>query len=177
MGLFKVIWCNNADPRKWYLGPKILTKDKRYYYERTEGVVYKKTNLKMGCIPQIWTRRWLNARCHVGSNHPRIYNPKMYCPCRLLSNKAFHHFPNNFHSFNLFWYLIRGLSNLEFLLSSWPFPRFEVVGFPIGLSPRTMQYFGSVQNPVFLLSSWFPHRFESEDHAIPWFCPKLDRYW
>ena len=25
----------------------------------------------------------------------------------------------------------------------------------------------------FSLSSWFPHRFESENHAIPWFCPKL----
>ena len=25
----------------------------------------------------------------------------------------------------------------------------------------------------FPLSSWFPHRFESEDHAVPWFCPKL----
>ena len=25
----------------------------------------------------------------------------------------------------------------------------------------------------FLLSSWFPHRFKFEDHAIPWFCPKL----
>ena len=35
-----------------------------------------------------------------------------------------------------------------------------------------MQYLGSVQNLAFL-SSWFPHRFESEDHAIPWFCPKL----
>ena len=35
-----------------------------------------------------------------------------------------------------------------------------------------MQYLGSVQNLAFL-SSWFPHRFESEDHAIPWFYPKL----
>ena len=26
---------------------------------------------------------------------------------------------------------------------------------------------------VFLLSTWFPHRLESEDHARPWFCPKL----
>ena len=24
----------------------------------------------------------------------------------------------------------------------------------------------------FSLSSWFPHRFEFEDHARPWFCPK-----
>ena len=24
-----------------------------------------------------------------------------------------------------------------------------------------------------LLGSWFPHRLESEDHARPWFCPKL----
>ena len=36
-----------------------------------------------------------------------------------------------------------------------------VVGFPIGL------------NLEFSLSSWFPNRFESEDHAIPWFYPKL----
>ena len=36
-----------------------------------------------------------------------------------------------------------------------------------------MQYLGSVQNLEFSLSSWFPHRFESEDHAIPWFCQKL----
>ena len=26
---------------------------------------------------------------------------------------------------------------------------------------------------IFLLSTWFPHRLESEDHARPWFCPKL----
>ena len=38
-----------------------------------------------------------------------------------------------------------------------------------------MQYLGSVQNLI-LISSWFPHRFESENHAIPWFCPKLDFY-
>ena len=51
---------------------------------------------------------------------------------------------------------------------------FEVVGFPIGLSPRTTQGLGSVQNSVFfLLSSWFSHRLESEDHTRPWFCPKL----
>ena len=36
-----------------------------------------------------------------------------------------------------------------------------------------MQYIGSVQNLDFL-SSWFPYRFESEDHVIPWFCQKLD---
>ena len=50
---------------------------------------------------------------------------------------------------------------------------FQVVGFPIGLSPRTIQYLGSVQNLDISLSSWFPHRFEFEDHTIPWFCPKL----
>ena len=73
----------------------------------------------------------------------------------------------------------------RFPLSSW-FPyRFESEDhaipwfcsklrfFPIGLSPRTMQYLGSVQNLDFSLSSWFPHRFKSEDHTIPWFCPKL----
>ena len=26
---------------------------------------------------------------------------------------------------------------------------------------------------IFLLSTWFPHRLESEDHTRPWFCPKL----
>ena len=36
-----------------------------------------------------------------------------------------------------------------------------------------MQYIGSVQNLAFL-SNWFPHRFESEDNAIPWFRPKLN---
>ena len=36
-----------------------------------------------------------------------------------------------------------------------------------------MQYLGSVQNLDISLSSWFPHRLESEDHAIPWFCLKL----
>ena len=49
---------------------------------------------------------------------------------------------------------------------------YKVVGFPIGLSPRTMQFFDSIQN-LELLSSWFPHRFEFKDHIIPWFCPKL----
>ena len=24
-----------------------------------------------------------------------------------------------------------------------------------------------------LLSNWFPHRLESEDHTRPWLCPKL----
>ena len=50
------------------------------------------------------------------------------------------------------------VQNLDFL---------EVVGFLIGLSPTTMQDLGSVQNLDFCLSSWFLHRFESEDHAIP----------
>ena len=36
-----------------------------------------------------------------------------------------------------------------------------------------MQYLDSVQNLDVSLSSWFPHKFESKDHAIPWFCPKL----
>ena len=56
----------------------------------------------------------------------------------------------------------------------------QVVGFPIRLSLRTIQYPGSVQNSVlssktqfYHPSSWFPHRFESEDHTIHWFCPKL----
>ena len=46
----------------------------------------------------------------------------------------------------------------------------RVVSFPIGLSPKTMQDLGSAQYLVFLGSSQFPHRFESEDHARPWSC-------
>ena len=60
---------------------------------------------------------------------------------------------------------------------SWFCPKlmmiFYVLGFPIGLSPRTMQGLGSVQNLYFFLCTWFPHRLESVDHARPWFCPKL----
>ena len=76
---------------------------------------------------------------------------------------------------------------------------FFVLGFPIGLSPRTMQGLGSVQHlwflffalgfphrlesedhasprfcpalVIFIFCTWFPHRLESEDHARPWFCP------
>ena len=57
------------------------------------------------------------------------------------------------------------VQNLVFLI--------QVVGFPIGLSPRTMQCLGSIQNLVFLIQVvGFPHRLESEDYAMPWFCPK-----
>ena len=53
------------------------------------------------------------------------------------------------------------------------FPHIQVVGFPIGLSPWTIQSPGSVQNLVFHHpGSWFPHRLGSEDHTMPWFCPK-----
>ena len=53
---------------------------------------------------------------------------------------------------------------------------FFVLGFPIGLSSRTMQ--GLWFCPKFLIlllffCTWFPHRLESEDYARPWFCPKL----
>ena len=88
----------------------------------------------------------------------------MNSPYRSLSNKAFHHLPNDLHSLSLFWYLVRGLSNLEFFLSSWLFYRFESKDHAIPWFCPKLDF----------LSSWFPHRFESEDHAIPWFCPKLD---
>ena len=46
----------------------------------------------------------------------------------------------------------------------------EVASFPIGLSPRTMQDLGSIQYlEIFFGSNQVPHRFESEDHARPWF--------
>ena len=75
----------------------------------------------------------------------------------------------------------------------------QVVGFPIGLSPRTIQCLGSVQNlwfflrqlvspqtlvrgPYntlvpsktfgFFLGGWFPHSLVSEDHTRPQFCPE-----
>ena len=49
----RVSWRNNADPRRLYVGPKIITKDKGYYHERIEDIVYKKTDLKMGCMPPL----------------------------------------------------------------------------------------------------------------------------
>ena len=98
--LIRAVWHNDADLRKQYLGPKSLTKKKDVIMNLLEvsctirptwkWVVYPKlergdgwmldADMKMGCIPQIWTRWWLNARCHVGSNHPRIYNPKCTAP-------------------------------------------------------------------------------------------------
>ena len=58
----------------------------------------------------------------------------------------------------------------------WLFPKpllfSQVVGFPISLSPGTIQCFGSIQNLCFFSGSWFPHRLETEDHTIPWFCQK-----
>ena len=74
----------------------------------------------------------------------------MSSPLRLLNIGAFHHLPNTLIGFNLLRYLSRGLSSLEFLLSSQPYET----------------------QPFSPLSSWFPHRLESEDHAMPWFCPK-----
>ena len=50
------------------------------------------------------------------------------------------------------------IKNLDFL---------KIVGFPIGLSPRTMQDLGSVQNLDFLKVAGFPIGFESKDHARP----------
>ena len=82
------------------------------------------------------------------------------------------------------------VQNLCFFLGSWfsqrvesedntmpwfcpkPFLFSQVVGFPISLSPRTIQCHGSVQNLCFFSGSWFPHRLETEDHTIPWFCQK-----
>ena len=150
------VWHNNANLNKWHLGSKPLLR-KTYYYELNRVVRHYNADLRKQYLPQKWPGWHGNARGDVGSSPPRTYNPRMNSLYRLPSRKAFHHLPNNLHSFNLLWYLIRGLSNLEFLLSSWPFHRFEsktqfsfqVVGFPIGLSPRTIQYLGSVQNSVF----------------------------
>ena len=49
----RVFWHNNSDPGRLYLGPKIINKDKGYYHERIENIVYKKTDLRMGCIPPL----------------------------------------------------------------------------------------------------------------------------
>ena len=56
---------------------------------------------------------------------------------------------------------------------TWYLDFLYVVGFPISLSLRTIQHLGSVQNLDISLSSWFSHRFDSENHAIPLLCPKL----
>ena len=127
---------------------------------------------------------------------------KMNSSPRLLNSSVFQHLLNTPIGINLLQYLSRGLSNLELLLSSQPYktrsfshlsswlphrlesedhaipwfcpkPSFliQVVGFPIGLSPRTMQCLGS-KTQFSHPGSWFPHRLESEDYAMPWFCPK-----
>ena len=75
----------------------------------------------------------------------------MNSPLRLLNAGAFHHLPYTFVGLNLLRYLSRGLSSLAFLSSSQSY---------------VTQTFS---HP----SSWFPHRLESEDHAMLWFCPKL----
>ena len=49
---------------------------------------------------------------------------------------------------------------------------FLVIGFPTGLGPRTIQCLGSVQNLCLFSGSWFPHRLKSEYHAMPCFCIK-----
>ena len=49
---------------------------------------------------------------------------------------------------------------------------FQVIGFLVGLSTRTIQCPGSVQNFCFFLGSWFPHKLVSVDHTMPWFCQK-----
>ena len=69
---------------------------------------------------------------------------------RLLNNSAFHHLLNTPIDIDLLQHLSRGLNNLELLLSSPPY--------------KTQSFSHS--------SSWFPHRLESEDHTMPWFCPK-----
>ena len=92
---------------------------------------------------------------------------KMNSPLRLPSSGASRHHPSTFTGLNTLQYLSRGLSHP----GSW-FPHrleskdhalpcfcpklsflIQVVGFPIGLSPRTMQCLGSIQNLV-LISSW-----------------------
>ena len=100
----------------------------------------------------------LDALCGVGSNHSRTYHPQKWTAplgYRIVERLA----------------LILALLLVSTFCSIWAedFP-VRVVGFPLGLSPRTMQGLGYVQN---FLSTWFPHRLESEDHARPWFCPKL----
>ena len=140
---------NNANLNEWHLGSKPLLR-KTYYYKLNRVVRHYNANLRKQYLPQKWLGWQRNARGGVGSSPPRTYNPRMNSLYRLPSRKAFHHLPNNLHSFNLLWYLIRGLSNLEFLV----------------LSKTQFSH----------LSSWFPHRFESEDHTIPWFCPKLS-FW
>ena len=85
----------------------------------------------------------------------------MNSPSRLLNSGVFHHLLKTPIGINLLQFLSRGLSNLELLLSSQPHKNSifssskklvtQVIGFPIGLSPRTMQCLGSVQNPVFLI--------------------------
>ena len=49
----RVFWRNNADLRRLYLGPKIITKDKEHYHEHIEDIVYKKPDLKMGRMPPL----------------------------------------------------------------------------------------------------------------------------
>ena len=100
----------------------------------------------------------LDALCGVGSNHSKTYHPQKWTAplgYRIVERLT----------------IILALSLALTFYSIWAedFP-IRVVGFPIGLSPRTMQGLGSVQN---FLSTWFPHRLESEDHTSPGFCPKL----
>ena len=85
----------------------------------------------------------------------------MNCPPMLLNSGVFLHLLNTPIGINLLQFLSRGLSNLELLLSSQPYKNSiffsskklaaQVVGFPIGLSLRTMQCLDSVQNLVFLI--------------------------
>ena len=104
----------------------------------------------------------LDAICGVGSNHSKTYHPQKWTAplgYRIVERLA----------------IILALSLVLTFYSIWAedFP-IRVVGFPIGLSPRTMQGLGSVQNLwFFLFCTWFPHRLESEDHARPRFCPKV----
>ena len=77
-GFTRVFWRNNADPRKQYLGPKILTKGKRYYYERIEGIVYKKTDLKMGCMPPTYRNQVLDRTKVLHDPRTQTYRETNY---------------------------------------------------------------------------------------------------
>ena len=74
----------------------------------------------------------------------------MNSPLRLLNTRMFHHLLNILVGLNPLRYLSRGLSSLAFLSSSQSYET----------------------QPFSHPSSWFPHKLESEDHAMPWFCPK-----
>ena len=131
----------------------------------------------------------LDALCDVGSNHLKTYHPQKWTAplgyriverlaiiLALLLALTFYNIWAEDHPIRVVGFPIglspRTMQGLGSVQNLWDF--FFVLGFPIGLSPRTMQGLGSVQNLwFFLFCTWFPHRLESEDHARSWLCPKL----